>query len=180
MTDDTTLPTTIDTGHRQVSTLDRLADIPEEEIWLSKQKSARTRRAYRLDVEHFVRTLAIASSEELRQADHKAVICQRRREYASAGRSKNASRTGWAAVDAQGPRGVTANSAFQFDRSEPAFPSRPGKLVATARSAGDGRSRATRSIASMASTGPSPQRAPWQADCQSGFSTSGAGVACSV
>jgi hypothetical protein len=31
MTDDTTLPTTLDTGRRQVSTLDRLADIHEEE-----------------------------------------------------------------------------------------------------------------------------------------------------
>jgi hypothetical protein len=49
MTDDTTLPTTLDTGRRQVSTLDRLAEIPEEEIWRQKQKSVRTRRAYRLD-----------------------------------------------------------------------------------------------------------------------------------
>jgi hypothetical protein len=46
MTDDTTLPTTLDTGRRRLSTLDQLADIPEEEIWLQKQKSARTRRAY--------------------------------------------------------------------------------------------------------------------------------------
>src|SRR6516162_8938671 len=40
---------------------------------------------------------------------------------------------------------------------EPAFPSRPGITPATARSVGDGRSGATRSTASMASTGPSPQ-----------------------
>jgi hypothetical protein len=40
---------------------------------------------------------------------------------------------------------------------EPAFPSRPGITLATARSVGDGRSGATRSTASMASTGPSPQ-----------------------
>jgi integrase/recombinase XerD len=58
----------------RVSSIAQLADIPEEEIWLSKQKSARTRRAYRLDVQHFMRTLAIVSPEELRQADHKAVI----------------------------------------------------------------------------------------------------------
>ena len=38
-----------------VSTIDQLAAIPEEEIWLAKQKSARTRRAYRLDVRHFMR-----------------------------------------------------------------------------------------------------------------------------
>ena len=41
------------------SPLARLADIPEEEIWLAKQKSKRTRRAYKLDVQHFMRTLHI-------------------------------------------------------------------------------------------------------------------------
>jgi hypothetical protein len=61
MTDDTTLPTTFDTGRRQVSTLERLAEIPEEEIWLAKQKSPRTRRVSRLDVAHFMRTIGIAS-----------------------------------------------------------------------------------------------------------------------
>jgi hypothetical protein len=30
--------------------LAHLAEIPEEDIWLASQKSARTRRAYRLDV----------------------------------------------------------------------------------------------------------------------------------
>jgi site-specific recombinase XerD len=74
MTDATTSPRALDTGHRQVSTLDHLASIPEEEIWLQKQKSARTRRAYRLDVQHFMRTLSITTPAELRQADHKAVI----------------------------------------------------------------------------------------------------------
>jgi Molybdopterin-binding domain of aldehyde dehydrogenase len=67
-------------SHRpgRVSTLDQLASIPEEEIRLSKQKSARTRRAYRLDVQHFVRTLGIRTPAELRQADHKAVIAWER------------------------------------------------------------------------------------------------------
>ena len=78
MTDDTTLPTPIDTGRRQVSTLDHLASIPEEEIWLFKQKSGRTRRAYRLDVQHFMKTLGITAPVELRQADHKAVIAWER------------------------------------------------------------------------------------------------------
>ena len=50
MIDDTNLPTPIDTGRGRVSTLEQLADIPEETIWLQKQKSARTRRAYRQDV----------------------------------------------------------------------------------------------------------------------------------
>jgi hypothetical protein len=42
------------TGHRRLSTLDQVADIPEEEIWLQKQKSARIRRVYQLDVQHFM------------------------------------------------------------------------------------------------------------------------------
>jgi integrase/recombinase XerD len=75
MMDDTTnLPAPIDNGRDQVSKLDQLAEIPEEQIWLQKQKSARTRRAYRLDVQHFMRTLGITTPAELRQADHKAMI----------------------------------------------------------------------------------------------------------
>jgi integrase/recombinase XerD len=76
--DSSAMPVPIDTGRGRVSTLDRLADIPEEEIWLQKQKSPRTRRAYRQDVQHFMRTLAITAPEELRQADHKAVIAWER------------------------------------------------------------------------------------------------------
>jgi hypothetical protein len=47
----------------QLATLDQLAAIPEEEVWLSSQKSARTRRAYRLDVAHFMRTLGITTPD---------------------------------------------------------------------------------------------------------------------
>jgi integrase/recombinase XerD len=57
-----------------LSPIATLADIPEEEIWLAKQKSARTRRAYKLDVQHFMRTLHITSYDELRQVDHRTVI----------------------------------------------------------------------------------------------------------
>ena len=79
MTDDTTTsPTVTDTGRRRLSTVEQLTSIPEEEIWLSKQKGARTRRAYRLDVQHFMRTLGITTPAELRQADHKAVIAWER------------------------------------------------------------------------------------------------------
>jgi hypothetical protein len=56
--DSSTLPAVVDTAARRVSTIAELAAIPEEEIWLSKQKSARTRRAYRLDVQHFSRSPA--------------------------------------------------------------------------------------------------------------------------
>ena len=62
----------------QLAHLERLAEIPEEEVWLASQKSARTRRAYRLDVAHFMRTLGITSPEQLRQVDHRAVIAWER------------------------------------------------------------------------------------------------------
>jgi integrase/recombinase XerD len=65
----------VPTSTARVSTVARLA---QEEIWLQKQKSARTRRAYRLDVQHFMRTLGISTVDELRQADHKAVIAWER------------------------------------------------------------------------------------------------------
>jgi integrase/recombinase XerD len=58
----------------QLTPLDALAAIPEEEIWLAKQKSRQTRRAYRLDVRHFMRALDITSADALRQVDHRAVI----------------------------------------------------------------------------------------------------------
>jgi integrase/recombinase XerD len=60
------------------SVIEQLAEIPEEEIWLAKQKSKRTRRAYKLDVAHFMRTLHITSYDQLRQADHRAVIAWER------------------------------------------------------------------------------------------------------
>jgi len=61
-----------------IATLEGLAAIPEEEIWLASQKSARTRRAYKQDVAHFTRTLGITSPEQLRQVDHRAVIAWER------------------------------------------------------------------------------------------------------
>lgn len=54
------------------STIATLATIPEEEIWLARQKSPQTRRAYRLDVQHLMQTLRI------RSVDHKAVIAWER------------------------------------------------------------------------------------------------------
>jgi integrase/recombinase XerD len=58
----------------QITTVAALAAIPEEDIWLAKQKSKRTRRAYKQDVAHFMRTIDIRSQGELRQVDHRAVI----------------------------------------------------------------------------------------------------------
>jgi site-specific recombinase XerD len=67
-----------DGGSQAVSTIAALAEIPEEDIWLVKQKSKRTRRAYKMDVLHFMRTLDIRSYGELRQVDHRAVIAWER------------------------------------------------------------------------------------------------------
>ena len=60
-------------NRRQVATLDQLAAIPEGGIWLAKQ-SAQTRRAYRLDVRHFMRVLGITGIDELCHVDNSAVV----------------------------------------------------------------------------------------------------------
>ncbi|MDE8347773.1 MAG: site-specific integrase, partial [Acidocella sp.] len=77
MTESQPLPAKIDRPG-QLASLDALAAIPEEEIWLASQKSARTRRAYRQDVAHFLKTLGLTNSEQLRQVDHRAVIAWER------------------------------------------------------------------------------------------------------
>jgi len=41
------------------STMDQLAAIPDEDIWFAKQKSARARRASRLDARRFLAALDI-------------------------------------------------------------------------------------------------------------------------
>jgi|SRR5580704_3582747 hypothetical protein len=71
-------PAVLESTDQAVSTVRALADIPEEDIWLAKQKSKRTRRAYKQDVWHFMRTLTIRSYEELRKVDHRAVIAWER------------------------------------------------------------------------------------------------------
>src|SRR5712691_11238673 len=65
-------------GAVQQMSVDQIAGIPEEEIWLASRKSARTRRAYRNDVAHFMRTLNIRSPDELRRVDHRAVMAWER------------------------------------------------------------------------------------------------------
>jgi integrase/recombinase XerD len=59
----TALP--IPTNRHQLATLDQLAAITAEEVWLAKQKSPQTRRAYKLDVRHFMRASNIASADAL-------------------------------------------------------------------------------------------------------------------
>jgi site-specific recombinase XerD len=58
--------------------LEVLAAIPEERIWLEQQQSPHTRRAYRADVAHFMRAMSIAKTEELRKVDRMAVVAWRR------------------------------------------------------------------------------------------------------
>jgi len=60
------------------TTIEALAAVPEEAVWLAKQKSPRTRRAYRADVQHFMRFCGIVTPEQLRQVDHRAVIAWER------------------------------------------------------------------------------------------------------
>jgi integrase/recombinase XerD len=60
------------------STLDTLAAIPEEAVWLASRKSPETRKAYAHDVQHFLRTLGITSQHALRRVDHKAVVAWER------------------------------------------------------------------------------------------------------
>jgi len=71
-----------------LATLDQLAAIPEEEVWLAKQKNPQTSRAYRLDVRHFMKSLGISEIDQLRTVDHRAVIAwermQREQEGAAA------------------------------------------------------------------------------------------------
>jgi len=51
-----------------------LQSVPEEDIWLAGQLSPHTRRAYKRDVAHFVRTMGIRSANELRQVSRAAVV----------------------------------------------------------------------------------------------------------
>ena len=56
------------------ASLQILQSVPEEEIWLAGQLSSHTRRAYKRDVAHFVRTMGIRSADELRLVNRAAVV----------------------------------------------------------------------------------------------------------
>jgi integrase/recombinase XerD len=60
------------------SSVDALATLPEEEIWLAGRKSPETRRVYAQDIQHFCRALGITSRDELRRVDRQAVIAWER------------------------------------------------------------------------------------------------------
>jgi integrase/recombinase XerD len=55
-----------------------LATIPEEDVWLQKQKSERTRVAYRSDVADFINTVGIKTPDDFRRVELPAVIAWQR------------------------------------------------------------------------------------------------------
>jgi len=58
-----------------------LRAIPEERIWLERQQSPETRRAYRSDVLHFTHTMNASETSEFRKVDRMAVVaCKRKME----------------------------------------------------------------------------------------------------
>jgi site-specific recombinase XerD len=70
-------PKVVQCGRRDdpaLTTVDALAFIPEEQVWIAGLKTENTRRAYQLDVTHFLQTVGIASGEALYRVDHRAVI----------------------------------------------------------------------------------------------------------
>ena len=62
-----------------LTAFERLVEILEEELWLQNHRSPHTRRAYREDVKHFMRTFGIQSREQLRTASRASVIAWVRR-----------------------------------------------------------------------------------------------------
>ncbi len=61
-----------------LATLEQLAAIPEERVWLESQQSEQTRRAYRRDVQHFMTTLGISDPAAFRKVDRMAVLAWKR------------------------------------------------------------------------------------------------------
>ncbi len=64
----------VEAGVGKSLSLQILQSVPEEEIWLAGQLSPHTRRAYKRDVAHFVRTMGIRSTDELRLVNRAVVV----------------------------------------------------------------------------------------------------------
>jgi integrase/recombinase XerD len=63
-----------DAGAGERLSLQILQSVPEEDVWLAGQLSPHTRRAYKRDVAHFIRTMGVRSAAELRQVNRAAVV----------------------------------------------------------------------------------------------------------
>ena len=59
---------------RSSLSIELLQSVPEEDVWLAGQLSPHTRRAYKQDVAHFVRTMGIRSVDELPKVGRAAVV----------------------------------------------------------------------------------------------------------
>lgn len=59
-----------------IAMLETMAAILEEQLWLQSQRSPHTRRAYKEDVQHFMRVFGITTSEDLRQVGRCAVFAR--------------------------------------------------------------------------------------------------------
>ena len=70
--------TSLSSSPGQLANLKASGAVAEEQIWLASQKSARIRRAYKLDVAHLMKTLGTSMPEQLRLVDHRAVIAWER------------------------------------------------------------------------------------------------------
>ncbi len=67
------LPSVRDTSGQAISVA-LLQSVPEEDVWLAGQLSPHTRKAYKQDVAHFVRSMNIRSADELRRVGRAAVV----------------------------------------------------------------------------------------------------------
>lgn len=65
-----TAPATLERG----LSVEFLQSVPEEDVWLAEQLSEHTRRAYKLDVAHFIRSMSIRSREQLRMVNRATVV----------------------------------------------------------------------------------------------------------
>lgn len=72
------LPSSVSGEQSRALSVHLLQFVPEEEVWLAGQLSPHTRRAYKHDVAHFVKTMSIQSGDELRQVGRAAVVAWQR------------------------------------------------------------------------------------------------------
>ncbi len=66
--------TIVNESRAVASTIEWMQFIPEEEVWLAGQLSPHTRRAYKQDVAHFIKTMGLRTTDELRLVNRAAVI----------------------------------------------------------------------------------------------------------
>ena len=63
---------------RSLAELEHLAAVPEGEVWLASQKSARNRCAYFQEIAHYTRVLGFTTPAHFRLVDHRAAVAWKR------------------------------------------------------------------------------------------------------